>query len=192
FIALITGGMAKADSVSDFYKGRQVQIIVGYGTGGGYDLYARLVARHFGKYIPGSPNVIVQNMPGAGSLRPANHIYNVAAKDGTAFATFARSIPMIGVLGGNSNVRFDPNKFTWLGSPTSAQDDSYMLWVRKDARVRTLADAMQPGGPELLLGGTAEGSSDTAVAQLIRRTVGLNMKVIGGYPDGNAINLAIE
>jgi tripartite-type tricarboxylate transporter receptor subunit TctC len=191
-MALATGGVARADAVSDFYKGKQIQIIVGYGTGGGYDLYARLVARHFGRHVPGAPSVVVQNMPGAGSLRAANHIYNVAAKDGTVFGTFARSIPMVGVLGGNTNVRFDPNKFTWFGSPTSAQDDTYLLWARKDATVKSLAEAMKPGGPELLLGGTAEGSSDTAVANLIRRTVGVNMKIIGGYPDGNAINLAIE
>ena len=98
--------------------------MVGYGPGGGYDLYARLVARHFGNHMPGSPSVIVQNMPGAGSLRAANHITSLAPKDGTVFGTFARSMTMLGVLGGNSNVRFYPHNFTWLDAHKSTQDDA--------------------------------------------------------------------
>ena len=194
WLALVLGGLtaAQADPVADFYKSKQVQIIVGYGAGGGYDLYARLVSRHLGRHIPGQPSVMVQNMPGAGSLRAANYIYTSAPKDGTAIATFGRNMPMLGVLGGNSNVQFDARKFTWLGSPSSAQDEAYMLWVRKDARVKSLDEARRPGGPELLIGGTAEGSTDTDIAMLIKNTVGVNLKVIPGYPDSNAINLALE
>ncbi len=183
---------AAADPVADFYKDKQVSIIVGYGAGGGYDVYARLVARHFGRHLPGSPNVAVQNMPGAGSLRAANFIYNSAPKDGSIIATFGRNMPMLGMLGGNANVQFDPRKFTWLGSPTSAQDDAYMLWVRKDASAKSLAEAQKPGGPPLLLGGTAEGSTDTDIALLMRTAIGLNVKIITGYPDSNAINIALE
>ena len=194
WLALFVAGLgfAKADPVADFYKSRQVQIIVGYGAGGGYDLYARLVARHLGRHIPGQPAVLVQNMPGAGSLRAANYIYTSAPKDGTAIATFGRNMPMFGVLGGNANVQFDARKFTWLGSPSSAQDEAYMLWVRKDARAKTLDEARLPGGPELLIGGTAEGSSDVDIAMLMKKAVGINLKVIPGYPDSNAINLALE
>jgi tripartite-type tricarboxylate transporter receptor subunit TctC len=183
---------AQAQSVAEFYKDKTISITVGYGAGGGYDVYARSVARHMGRHIPGAPNIIIQNMPGAGSLRSANYIYNAAPKDGTALATFGRNMPMLGVLGGNANVQFDARKFTWIGSPTSAQDDSYMLWVRRDAKAKSLADASSPGGPVLLLGGTAEGSTDTDVAVLMRTTIGLNVKVITGYPDSNAINLALE
>jgi tripartite-type tricarboxylate transporter receptor subunit TctC len=96
------------------------------------------------------------------------------------------------VLGGNPNVQFDARKFTWLGSPTSAQDDGYLLWVRKDAKAKTLDDARRPGGPEILLGGTSEGSTDTDVAALLKKTVGLNLRVVAGYPDGNAMSLAME
>ena len=85
--------VARADQVADFYRGKQIQIVVGYGAGGGYDLYARLIGRHLGRHIPGQPGMIVQNMPGAGSLRAANYIYSAAPKDGTAVATFSRTMP---------------------------------------------------------------------------------------------------
>src|SRR6266550_2357009 len=107
--AALAATPAHADTVADFYKGKQINLIVGYGPGGGYDTYARLLARHFGRFVPGNPNVIVQNMPGAGSLRAVNYLYNVAPKDGAIIAAFARDMPLIGVLG-NANVRFDPRK----------------------------------------------------------------------------------
>ena len=190
--ALAAQTQAHAQSVGEFYKDKSISITVGYGAGGGYDVYARAVARHMGRHVPGAPAFVVQNMPGAGSLRAANHIYNAAPKDGTALATFGRNMPMLGVLGGNPNVQFDARKFTWIGSPTSAQDDSYRLWVRRDAKSKSLEAATRPGGEPLLLGGTAEGSTDTDVAVLMRMTIGLNAKVITGYPDSNAINLALE
>src|SRR5579871_380418 len=126
---------ARADEVSDFYRGKQVTLYVGFGPGGGYDVYARLLARHIGKYIPGRPNVVVQNLPGAGSLRAANYIYSVAPKDGTAFGLFARDMVVIALLGGDPNVHFDPRQFTWLGSTSSYANDAYVLMLRKDAPV---------------------------------------------------------
>ena len=108
---------AVADPVSDFYKGKNIQLIVGYGPGGGYDVYARLIARFIGKHVPGGPNVVVQNMPGAGSLRAANYLYVTAPRDGTVFGTFARNMPLLGVLQDNPNVQFDPRKFTWVRPP---------------------------------------------------------------------------
>jgi tripartite-type tricarboxylate transporter receptor subunit TctC len=136
--------------------------------------------------------VVVQNMPGAGSLRAANFIFNRAPNDGTAWATFGRNMIMLGLIGGNANVQFDPRRFTWLGSPSSEQDDAYVLWVRKDAQAKTLAEARAPGGLPLLLGGTADGSTETDIALLMRRTAGLNVKIISGYPDSNAINIALD
>ena len=183
---------ASADPVADFYRNKQVSIIVGYGPGGGYDLYARLVGRHFGKHIPGGPSIIVQNMPGAGSLRAANYVYTTAPKDGTAIVTFARNMPMMGVLGGNASVHFDPTKYTWLGSASSYQGEAYMLWVRKDLPIKNLEDARRPGGPDIVIGGTSDGSTDTDVALLIKQTVGINLRVVRGYPGSAEINLAVE
>src|SRR4051812_20037828 len=100
---LVTG--ARADDVADFYKGKRVNLIVSYGTGGGYDVYARVLARHMSKHIPGNPAIVVQNMPGAGSLRGTNFLYNVAPKDGTTFGTFARNMPLLGLIKSNQNVQ---------------------------------------------------------------------------------------
>src|SRR6266403_263047 len=136
--AALAATPAHADTVADFYKGKQINLIVGYGPGGGYDTYARLLARHFGRFVPGNPNVIVQNMPGAGSLRAVNYLYNVAPKDGATIGTFSRNMPLIGLLGGNSNVQFNPRKFTWLGSTSSFVNDAYILIVRKDAPVKSM------------------------------------------------------
>jgi tripartite-type tricarboxylate transporter receptor subunit TctC len=189
---VVSWSCALADPIADFYRNNQVSIIVGYGPGGGYDLYARLVARHLGKHIPGEPAMIVQNLPGAGSLRAANYIYTTASKDGTAIATFARNMSVMGILGGHASVRFDPRKFTWLGSTSSYQNEAYILWVRKDSPIKNLEDARRPGGPEIVIGGTADGSTDTDVAMLIKQTVGINLRVVRGYPGSAEINLAVE
>jgi tripartite-type tricarboxylate transporter receptor subunit TctC len=182
---------ACADTVADFYKGRQLNLVVGYGPGGGYDVYARLVARHLGSHIPGNPAVVVQNMPGAGSLRAVNYLYNAAPRDGTVIATFGRDMPLIGVLG-NPNVRFDARKFTWLGSSSSYGNDAYLLFTRTDAQVKSIADARRAGGPPLVIGGTGEGSSGNDVPPVLRDALGLNLRLISGYPDSNAIFLAVD
>jgi tripartite-type tricarboxylate transporter receptor subunit TctC len=183
---------AHADAVADFYKGKQINLIVGYGPGGGYDIYARLLARHFGRFVPGSPNVIVQNMPGAGSLRAVNYLYNVAPKDGTAIAMFSRNMPLIGLIGSNSNVQFNPRKLTWLGSTSSFVNDAYILIVRKDAPVKSIEEACRADLPPLMLGGTAEGATGNDVPIILRDAIGLHVKQVVGYPDSTAIFLAIE
>ena len=190
FLVASTG--ATAQPAEDFYKGKQLQVIVGYGTGGAYDIYARMIARHMPRHLPGASGSVVQNMPGAGSLRAANFIFNNAPKDGTAVGTFARNMPMLGVLGGNPNVQFDARRFTWLGSPSRMQDDAYLLFVRKDSKASNLDDARRPGGPEIVIGVTGEGASGNDIAHLIRDTVGFNFKLISGYPDGNALSLAVD
>ena len=183
---------AKADAVADFYKGKTVTLVVGYGPGGGYDVYARLVGRHLGRHIPGRPNVVVQNMPGAGSLRAVNWLYNLAPKDGTAIAHFARNMPLLGMLGTNPNAQFDPRKLTWLGSSSSFANDAYILIVRTDIPVKTIDDARRPGGDPLVLGGTAEGATGNDVPIILRDTIGLNVKQVVGYPDSGALYLAME
>jgi tripartite-type tricarboxylate transporter receptor subunit TctC len=189
---LVSMSAAHADEVGDFYRGHQVNVIVGFGPGGGYDVYARLLARHIGKYIPGNPTVVVQNMPGAGSLRAANYIYSVAAKDGTAFGLFARDMVLVSLLGIDANVQFDPRKFTWLGSSSSYANDAYLLMLRKDAAVKSIADARRPGGPPMVLGGTAEGSTSDDIPLLLRDLLGLHIKLIAGYRDSGVLFLAID
>jgi tripartite-type tricarboxylate transporter receptor subunit TctC len=188
----LTIPQARADPVADFYKGKQINLVVGYSPGGSYDVYARIVGRHIGKHIPGRPSVVVQNMPGAGSLRSVNWLYNVAPKDGTAIAHFARNMPLLGMLGSNPNVQFDARKFIWLGSSSSFANDAYVLIVRTDAPVKTIEEACRAGGEPLVLGGTAEGATGNDVPIILRDTIGLNVKQVVGYPDSGAIYLAME
>jgi tripartite-type tricarboxylate transporter receptor subunit TctC len=191
-LMLLAGAPARADAVADFYKGKVVSLVIGYGSGGGYDVYGRLVATHLGKYIPGNPTVVVQNMPGAGSLRSVNYLYNTAPKDGTTIGTFARDMPLMGIIGNNPNVRFDPRKFTWLGSSSSYGNDAYLLMTRKDAAVKSIAGARAPGGPPLVLGGTAEGATGNDISTVLRDALALNIRLIVGYPDSNALFLAAD
>jgi tripartite-type tricarboxylate transporter receptor subunit TctC len=191
-LVALAAPQARADAVADFYKGKQITLTVSYGPGGGYDVYARTLARHMSKYIPGNPAIVIQNMPGAGSLKGANYLYNVAPRDGTAFGTFARNIPLVGVLKTNPNVQFDPLKFTWLGSSASFADDAYVLMVRRDAHVKSAEDARKPGGQPILLGTTAEGASSDAIGVVLREMLGFNIRQIPGYTDGAALNLAFE
>ena len=139
-LASLVPGLARAqDAVAQFYKGKQISIVVGTAAGGGYDAYARFIARHFGDHIPGNPSVIVSNMPGAGSNLAAYHVAVTAPKDGTVIgAIFAGALlePLIGT----TTVRHDPNRFQLLGS---ANDDVYVCLARKDADVKTFAQAIQ-------------------------------------------------
>ena len=183
---------AQAQSVEDFYRGRRLTLTVGYGPGGGYDLFARLLARHLGRFLPGNPAIIVQNMPGAGSLIAANYLYTIAPKDGTAFGLIARDMPLLGLMGHNPNVQFDPRKFTWLGSSSDFSDDAYVMIVRSDAPVKSIADMRRPGGPAIALGGTADGATGGDVPRILQEALGLNMKLVLGYRDSAAVFLAME
>ena len=189
---LVCGDPAKADEVADFYKGKTIQVVVGYGAGGGYDLYARVLARHMGRHIPGAPVMVIQNMPGAGSLRAANYLYSIAPKDGTVFGVIARNMPLLGIIGGNSGVQFDSRRYTWLGSASSYAEDAYLMFVRPGTTVKSVADARGKAGPALVLGGTGDGATGNDIAILLRDTLGLNIKLISGYPDSNALFIAIE
>jgi len=191
-LTALAAPLARAQEVAEFYKRNRINLIVSYGPGGGYDVYARVLARHMSKHIPGNPPIVVQNMPGAGSLRGANFIYNVAPKDGTAFGTFARNMALLGLIKTNQNVQFDPLKFTWLGSSSSYRDDAYLLLLRKDAKVKSVEDGRRPGGPPIILGSTAEGASSDATGVLLREWLGFNVKVIPGYTDSGVLFLAIE
>jgi tripartite-type tricarboxylate transporter receptor subunit TctC len=192
-LAVIAAGSVRAQgAVETFYKGRQINLVVGYGPGGGYDLAARLLARHIGRFIPGNPSVVVQNMAGAGSLRAANFLYGAAPKDGATFGVFGSDIAMIGLIGANPAVQFDARRFTWLGSSSSFGNDAYVLIVRADAKSPSIAAARRPGGAPIVLGGTGEGARDADVPKILRDALGLNIKQVLGYPDSPSIFLAIE
>jgi tripartite-type tricarboxylate transporter receptor subunit TctC len=186
-------GLAHAQtSVEEFYRGRQINLIVGYGPGGGYDITARLVARHLGRFVPGNPSIVVQNMPGAGSMRAVNYLASVAPKDGGTFALFGSDMPLVALIGSNASVQFDPRKLTWLGSSSSFAGDAFVLIVRPGAAVKTIAEARRPGGPPLVLAGTGEGARDADVPKIFRDALGINVKQVLGYPDTPSIFLAIE
>jgi tripartite-type tricarboxylate transporter receptor subunit TctC len=192
-IALFLSSSAVAQaSVEEFYRNRQINLIVGYGPGGGYDITARLLTRYIGRFIPGNPSVVVQNMPGAGSMRAVNYLYGVAPKDGSTFGLFGSDMGLIALIGGNPSVQFDPRKLTWLGSSASFANDAYILMVRPQAAARSIADARKPGGPPLLLAGTGEGARDSDVPKILRDALGINIKQVLGYPDTPSIFLAVE
>jgi len=190
-VAAVAAGSAQ-DAVETFYKSRQINLIVGYGPGGGYDLTARLLARHIGRFIPGNPSVAVQNMVGAGSLRAANYLYGAAPKDGATFGVFGSDIPMIGLIGTNSAVQFDARRFTWVGSSSSFDNDAYVLILRADAKSPSIAELRRPGAAPVVLGGTGEGARDADVPKILRDALGLNIRQVLGYPDSPSIFLAVE
>ncbi|MFM1814786.1 MAG: hypothetical protein RLZ98_1481 [Pseudomonadota bacterium] len=189
-IGLFAMQPAIAETPAEFFKGKTIKLLVGYNPGGGYDVYARILANHYARHIPGSPNIVVQNMPGAGSLKATNYLYNVAPKDGTAIATMSRNIPLLGILGAK-NVQFDPLKMNWLGSSTSGEADSYILWYRADQGITSIKDIIGPKGKEVVLGSTAPGSTGTDVPRVLADTIGLRHKMILGYRGSDDLFLAI-
>jgi tripartite-type tricarboxylate transporter receptor subunit TctC len=184
-IAAVPSNRAAADAVADFYRGKTVNVIVGYTAGGGYDLYARALARHMGKHLPGNPNFIVQNITGAGSLNAANNLYNVAPKDGTSFGTFARGLAIEPLIG-TAKVQFEATKFTWLGS---GSNEISICATWHTSPVKTWADALKTS---FAVGGEGAGSDPDTYAALIRNVFGAKLKLVTGYHGTSDIILAIE
>jgi tripartite-type tricarboxylate transporter receptor subunit TctC len=174
---------ARSAGVEDFYRGKTVSLLIGYSVGGGYDAYGRLLARHFGKHLPGNPNVVPQNMSGAGSLKAANYLYSVAPKDGLVIATFSRSQGIAPLL---DKAEFDSTKFTWLGSVT---DEVSLCVTRHDAPVKTFSELLVTPAT---FGGEGAGSDPNIFALLYRNVFGAKIKIVTGYPGTNEIQLATE
>ena len=176
--AIVTAGPALAQE-------KPLSIYIGYSTGGGYDVYGRIVARHIGKHMPGTPNVIVNNMPGAGSLRLANWLYTVAPKDGTVMGVVARGVAFDTLLG-MPGASFEATKFNWIGS---ANDEVSVCVSWQTSGVKTFQEAIDKG---LIVGGTG-GSADTdQFPRVFNGVLGAKFKIVTGYPGGNDINLAME
>jgi len=174
---------ARSAGVEDFYRGKTVSLLIGYSVGGGYDAYGRLVARHFGKHLPGNPNVVPQNMSGAGSLKAANYLYSVAPKDGSVIGTFSRSQGIAPLV---DKAEFDSTKFTWLGSVT---DEVSLCVTRHDAPVKTFSELLVTPAT---FGGEGAGSDPNIFALLYRNVFGAKIKIVTGYPGTNEIHLATE
>jgi len=178
------------DSVAQFYKGRQITVVVGSSAGGGYDIYARLLARHMGKHIPGNPSMIVTNMPGAGSNAAIAHIYNVAAKDGTFIGAPQNSAIMDALfdvsLGNARRLRHDATKLIHIGSATT---DHYVCIARADAPIKTFKQALTE---EFLIGASQPGTSTRDYPAMLNNTTGAKIKQVSGYPGTREITLAIE
>ncbi|MGE3843812.1 MAG: Bug family tripartite tricarboxylate transporter substrate binding protein, partial [Vicinamibacterales bacterium] len=179
-------GTSRADAAT-FYTGRTVSIVVGSGAGGGFDTTARLVARHIGKHIPGSPTVIVVNMPGGGGLVAANHIFNAAPKDGTVIGLFHEAQMMTQLTGGEG-VQFDLRQFNWLGS---SYVDPNVCLVRADAPVTTFA-GMIGAASSITVGGTGPGSNTYDAPRVLAAATGASLKAVAGYPTTNDVRIGVE
>jgi tripartite-type tricarboxylate transporter receptor subunit TctC len=171
-------------SVEDFYKGKNIDLYIGFTVGGGYDLYARLVGKYLGEHLPGKPRVIPKNMTGAGSRIAAGYVYSVAPKDGTALATADQSIPLEQATG-ESGINFDSAKFNWIGNPIV---DNNVVVTWQSSPVKTVEDAKKT---EVAIGATGFNTS-SQYPQVLNSMVGTKFKIILGYPGGAEINLAME
>ncbi len=172
-------------AAEDFYKGKTVRLIVGSAAGGGYDAYARLVARHLGDHLPGSPTLVVNNMPGASGVKATNYLYSIALKDGTVFGTFNSAMPFYQVLG-NPGVQFKSEELSWVGSLSQAAN---VIAVWHATGVRTIEDAKKQ---EIILGALTSGGTMGAYPRLLNQTLGTKFKIVTGYESGTQVTLAIE
>lgn len=174
-----------AQGVEAFYRGRTVTLQIGYPPGGGYDIYARHLARFYGRHIPGEPTVVAQNVPGAGSLKLTNAIYNTAPRDGTVIGAIGRE-HVLSPLFGLAGVQFDATKMNWLGNLDSAAS-LCVAW--HTSAIHTMDDLR---AQELTVGGTGPGSATVVMPTVLKQVLGYNFKVVSGYPGGNDITLAME
>jgi tripartite-type tricarboxylate transporter receptor subunit TctC len=177
--------MAWADDNAGFYAGKTISLLVGSSAGGGYDLYARLLARHMASHIPGHPTIVVQNMTGAGTLRLALYMYSVAAKDGTVIGSFSRSVPFAPLMG-LPGANFDPMKYLWLGSIAT---DSWTCIAWKDAPVRSWHDLLTT---DFTVGGMGKTSDPDVYARLVTNAFNAKIKLVTGYPGTDDIALAVQ
>ena len=184
-LALASATIAFAQSPAEFYKGKTVDLMVGYSAGGGYDVYARMIGRYIGKHIPGNPTVVVKNMEGAGSLRLANALYNALPKDGTVFGTVARGAAFDPLLG-NKAAQFDASKFSWIGS---ANDEVSVCVAWHTAGITKIDDLYNK---ELVVGGTGPSADTDQFPRIVNGVLGTKMKIVTGYPGGNDVSLAME
>src|SRR6516162_11894045 len=181
-LAALAASPARAQSP---YEGKIVTIVTSTGVGGVYDLTARVLARHMGRYIPGNPTLIVQNMPGGGNVLATNYMYNIAPKDGLTIASIHNAMPLHQVLDGRG-VRFDAGKFNWLGS-TGSENEAILVW--HTTGITSIKQAMEH---EIVLGSTGAGSGLSIIPTAMNNVLGTRFKLVIGYKTSEDINLALE
>jgi len=170
-----------------FYRGKTIRIVVGLSAGGGYDRAARILSRHMGKYIPGNPDMIVQNMPGAGSVIAANYVYGVAKPDGLTLLAPHNNL-YLSQLAGHQEVRFDLPKFQWIGS---LEKDDMMIFIRADAPYQSIRDVIKAKEPPKC-GSVGAGSSDYVMSRILEQTIGAKVNHVVGYPGSVEVSMAVE
>ena len=175
----------RAQTPADFYRGKSLELYIGSSVGGGYDAYARMLARHMGRFIPGNPTVVAKNMEGAGGLRLANFLYNAAPKDGTAIATVYRGIPFDPLLGGKG-AQFDATRFVFIGS---ANNEVSVCVVWHTTGVTRFEEALTK---TLVVGASGPSADSYQFPKIVNGVLGSKFKIITGYPGGNDIDLAME
>lgn len=185
--AMLLNGVTPAWAQQPFYQGKVIRLIEAYTAGGGYDTYARLLARYLGRHIPGTPTIVVENMTGAGGLIAVNYLYNRAEPDGLTLANWNGALSLQRHLG-SSGIQFDPGRFEWLGSPMRPTP---ICMVSKASGVTTLQEWLRAKSP-VKLGGMGPGTSISDDARILRAALGLPMQLVEGYQGGAAIRLAIN
>lgn len=181
----LCAGIARAQPVEDFYRGRTVKLVVSAAVGGGADLYARVFARHFGKHIPGRPAFVVQNVPGAAGLVAAGQMQNTAPRDGSVIAFLQRN-NLAEPLLADHDLGFDPRRLNWIGS---LNKDTYVVFAWHTAAVKTIEDAFKQ---ELVLGNTGGGTENVTFPLLLNKVLGTKFKLVRGYKGSDELALAIE
>ena len=184
--AVTTAGSAAAESVEDFYRGKTINMTISSGEGGTNDAYARLIAEFLPKYIPGHPQIVPRNMPGAGGLKAANYLYDKAPKDGLAYGIVQRGVVVQPILDIKS-ANYDPSKFNWIGS-TARETSVGVVW-NASTDVRTIQDAMKK---EVIVGSSGVGNDTGGFPLVLNHLLGTKFKLIHGYKSGSAISLAME
>jgi tripartite-type tricarboxylate transporter receptor subunit TctC len=185
FVLLFAASARPALAQSDVFAGKSVQMIIGFGAGGGYDLWGRTVGRHIGRQLPGAPGVIPQNMPGAGSYTAASYIYNIAPKDGSLLGIIARDA-VLGPLTGAVGARFDPTRLSWIGTPTK---ETNICIAYHTAKVKTADDLARH---QLILGTTGAGTGTRSYPLALADILGMKFKLVSGFPASSDVFLAME
>jgi tripartite-type tricarboxylate transporter receptor subunit TctC len=186
-VASLLGWKVDVSAQTPFYQGKTVRLVIGSSAGGGYDLWARVIARYMGKYIPGNPEIVPQNMPGAGGVVAANYVYGVAKPDGLTLGAFNPAL-YFDQLVGRPEVKFDWAKFTWIGSP---EQNDILHYIRSDAPFKTIDDLRNAKEPPRC-GSTGTGTTGHYIPRLLDETLGIKTNIVSGYQGGAEIDLAVE